>query len=64
MIVGKHHFRGYVVDITSDTKVEDIQYIINKHPEFKKIIGLDNSSEDNRSEDSGKPKSRKGRKRG
>ena len=59
MILGKHYFLNYVVDITADTNLEDIEYIIKDHPEFKKTIGLDNSSESNKSENTSKPKQRK-----
>lgn len=38
MIIGKHHFRGYVIDITADTKPEDVKWIVKKHPEIAKHI--------------------------
>ena len=38
MKLGKHHFRGYVIDITSETKPEDLAWIFKKHPEFAKHV--------------------------
>ena len=56
MKLGKHYFKGYVVDITADTKLEDINWIIKKHPEFKEHLGIkdDNSKPKRKSNNNSK----------
>ena len=38
MIVGTHFFKGYEIEITAETKPEDLKWIFLKHPEFKKTV--------------------------
>ena len=48
MKAGRYSYRGYNITITADTKEDDINFIFKKHPEFKKIVGLDDNSKPKR----------------
>lgn len=54
MKLGSHFFKGYEINITADTKPEDVAWVIKRHPEFAKVI--DYNIEDSGQSSKAKPK--------